>query len=625
MIAEYISSYVTESLIETSFIGIKNAAKRINKNQEIIKIERLKIDDSIEFIRDNLEENIKWATNIAFQGSKNKNINDIFVDIDLFVHPKKERISRDFKSATIPISNLLIHTERNIVLLGDPGAGKTTSVKKIFTEILMKDNEISKTFNIPIIIKLKELKIEEHDNELILFRKILSIFGVFLNIKKDNSSEEIILRHIFREFVERLNLLIILDGFDEISDPLIKEGLVKNLRILSNSLVSSRFILTSRSADYNVNIDNTEVFEISPLNEKQIEEFANKWLNSKKKGTSLLSKLKASPYWDTTIRPLLLAQMCALFERYGDIPEKPKSVYDKITTLLLEEWNVQNSVKRPSKYANFEVERKKEFLSAFAFELVVFKERFWFDRDLLKKIYHDICSDFDLPKNMSSKVINEIESHNGLIIQSGIDQFEFSHKSIAEYLVATHLVKLPSIIMDYKILLKIPNELAIMTSISSGPSYAYYHILFGILKDNIVNEMFLRSFLYRTMVEKPDFERSSPLYAITNLYLMNQISKETFIKDHRLEKSKQDERKKYYADCMEILTDHCIKQPFIDSCKQLLTFYYRYEKATNLDLISYDFDGWNDVYELKRSGTLNYLGINIDLPEKLYAPSIILG
>ncbi len=41
-------------------------------------------------------------------------------------------------------------------------------------------------------------------------------------------------------------------------------------------------------------------------------------------------QIKKSPFADTAIRPLTIAHLCAIFERAGRIPDKPKTFYRKI-------------------------------------------------------------------------------------------------------------------------------------------------------------------------------------------------------------------------------------------------------------------------------------------------------
>lgn len=625
LITQYLTSYFSKKLIDTAYIGIKSAIKRINENNNIIEIKYVKVEDCIDFIASDIESNMKWAENISIHGSRGKKLQDIFVDIDLNVNLKRDSIVGKRNNTQISINDLFIHTGKNIVLLGDPGAGKTTSVKKIFTEVINKNHEIYETFNVPIVIKLKELVLLKKQRNIILFVEILSKFGVKINqIEKDFINDnDTIIKHIFKEFIERLNVLIILDGFDEISDNSLRSIVVQNLNTLSNSLTNSKFILTSRSADYNINIENTEVYEISSLSSDQIKVFTNKWLNDKKSSDDFLNKLHKTPYIDTAVRPLLLANICSLYEKYGDIPDKPKSVYDKILTLLLEDWSIQNSVKRISKYGNFGTERKKEFISAFAYNLIIIYEKYWFNKSILREIYDNICSDYDLPKNEGSKVIEEIESHNGLIVQTGIDRYEFSHKSIAEYLVANYLIKMPQLIRDLNVILKIPNEISITISISSAPSFTYYHFVNDILKDKITDISFLKQFLSRLILENPDYESSSPLFALSNICILNFIAKKLYYPYEGIRYLNLDSDK-YYFECIDLIKRLSKLKIYKISFNHLLSYY----KSTKLDITTsreYNFEKWTDVYTLNRVSTLNYMGIEIKMPDDIYAPIWLVG
>lgn len=50
---------------------------------------------------------------------------------------------------------------------------------------------------------------------------------------------------------------------------------------------------------------------------------------------------------------------------------------------------------------------------------------------------------FGLPREDAAKVAGELESHTGLFVQSAYDIFEYSRKSLQEYLTAEFVVKLP--------------------------------------------------------------------------------------------------------------------------------------------------------------------------------------
>ena len=68
-----------------------------------------------------------------------------------------------------------------------------------------------------------------------------------------------------------------------------------------------------------------------------------------------------------------------------------------------------------------------------------------FSTDNLRACYQEIHGNFGLPGSHATKVVDEIETHTGLFFQSAQDRFEFSHKSLQEFLAAEFIVRMPSI------------------------------------------------------------------------------------------------------------------------------------------------------------------------------------
>ena len=66
-----------------------------------------------------------------------------------------------------------------------------------------------------------------------------------------------------------------------------------------------------------------------------------------------------------------------------------------------------------------------------------------FSHQDLVDAYKKICETFQLPPGEANQVADELESHTGLIIYSGFEQYEFSHPSIQEYLCAYYLMRDP--------------------------------------------------------------------------------------------------------------------------------------------------------------------------------------
>lgn len=511
---------------------------------DFLSNDKSKLATSVDQVENSLNHHLRfvksWASEISFEELKQAKMTEkVYLPLDFFQYPRKIRIEDQEKPNRVSFELLLKDPDvKHSIILGQPGAGKTTFMKYLCRELLINENFYPANLTFPIVIRFREINTTKLKNNRaflrdILFNTLKNILGLqiifpdFLSGKENIRERLKIQERILVDFLEELQPLIILDGFDELSYKPDSEIVLQELRTLTSCLEKSLIILTSRTGEFNYKIDNTSQFEISPLNKKQIKSFCYKWLNSKEKSNSLLRELKKSPYFDTTIRPLTLAHICAIFERVGKIPEKPKTIYKKVVNLLLEYWDQQRSVYRSSKYSEFEIDRKFEFLSNLAYKLTSSVGKSVFDKRDLKTAYTEIHQNYSLPLEEAEKVVEELETHTGLFVQAGFDLFEFSHKSIQEYLTAEYIVRLPSL---PKNLINIPNEMAIAVAISSNPSLYFSSLIFDRLQtvsriDRIQNISrtfsFIQSFVSRLLIEKPVFYKGSNIgVALICLYSM---------------------------------------------------------------------------------------------------------
>ncbi len=289
---------------------------------------------------------------------------------------------------------------------------------------------------------------------------------------------------------------------------------------MANKLINSKLVLSCRTGEFNYELDNSRTYEIAPLTNTQIELFVNKWLNDKVKAQDFLLKVKKSPFADTAIKPLSLAHLCAIYDRIGDIPEQPKTIYKKVVNLLIEEWDEQRSIIRKSEFSSFQADQKFEFLAHLSFFLTVNNRSTIFTIEQIKSAYQDICEYHDLPKTSSASVARELEAHTGLFIESGYEKFEFVHKSIQEYLTADYLVKLPSLNTIRKYFEILGSELAIAVSISSNPSLYFVELVLNYFLRLELSSSFYSSFTSRIISENPTFKKNE-LVSVAALALIS--------------------------------------------------------------------------------------------------------
>ena len=516
-----------KKLINKSPWNAEAAKSNSNKKNKKEKPPKVVFISSEEEILEQFLYNIKWSKQwcdeIKFRDSNRaKRINEVFVKLDFYLTPRRVHLD-SLKEQRLPLEKALDFNNRNFVILGGPGAGKTT-LAKFVTGRLFADNEsLGKRFSFPFVIRLRDVSSRFHNEQKVresLYYILIEQFGINLEFGIPKASDNpadgenrsfllglyySIVKRVVTEFIEGMGALIILEGFDEIPNNELKKEIAKEIGELSLSLRDSNFLLTSRTGEFDISVEHSNTFELCSLTDSQIQEFVGKWIIDEEKSKDLYNQIINSPFSDTTIRPLNIAHLCALYERYQNIPDRPKSVYKKIVQLLVEDWDAQRALQRKSQYSNFTSDRKAEFLAKLSFVLTTQLQKSVFDENHLQLAYSRIHSDFELPSNEIKQVLREIESHNGLLIQSGFDKFEFSHKSLQEYLCAEYIVRTQMSIHDRDMVVTIPNELAISVAISSNPNRFFAHIILDILRKTSGTFEFLSPFIRRLIIEKPDF------------------------------------------------------------------------------------------------------------------------
>lgn len=435
----------------------------------------------------------RWSQEISFRDlARPRILSESFVD--LHVTPSPPAVGDQLRQK---ISDIVANPE-NGVLLGDPGAGKTTSLKYIARAAINRFEQHG--IGCPLLVRLRELGPRE---------SIVDVISVILRIETAQPGREgkSATRSRVLDVLEAVKPLLLVDGLDELP-PTSRHEVVEDLKFLFSNAREFQVYLTTRRADYLYQFENVRVWEIQPLDAQQVRQFAELWIG--RLADDFASQLLHTPFSDTVVRPLSIAHLCAIYMRMGRLPENPRTIYRKIVRLLLEEWDEQRVIQRHSRYSNFEIDRKEELLSAVAYELSSMGVIGKFSHDQLEHVYHSIAPRFGLPLNDARKVARELESHTGLITEEEFEQFSFAHKSIQEYLTAEYLIRLPW--PPPGILIELPNECAIATALSSDATAYLPAILQSVATGQEARlQGALATFLDRMVVERAYFRPSSQL------------------------------------------------------------------------------------------------------------------
>lgn len=507
-----VNEFIFNRLCMEAYNGLKSYLKK--KNIKLVREEKI----VRETILDHINYVNNWSEEVNFKDlNKAKSVRHIYVNLEYYLDITRNNLERQKKNK-IRLKGVLENNNDHIIILGQPGAGKTTTMKFI-CQSLFHNPEFHPEYHFPVLIRLRDLSEDDFsESDDLLFGRIFTTLGLKIEandmLTHDYSYSNI--KECVIKILDELNVIIILDGFDEINPPKKKKKVVKEFEELCLNLNQSRIILTSRLGDYDYSIGNTITYEISSLTDDQILQFAKKWLVDVEKYEDLYSQIRMSPFYDTAIRPLTMAHLCAIYDRFGTIPDKPKNIYKKVVNLLIEEWDSQRMIQRKSSFKNFTTDRKYEFLATFAYKLSIEIQKSIFTKNEISRVFKMISMDYELDFKDEKNVLTELEGQTGLLLQSGYDSFEFAHKSLQEYLTAEYLVKLPMTPTDKKTLTLLPNELAIATCISTDPAIYFSGLVINGFGNLDITQS--RIFLTRLILEKPDF-KTEPLLGAALLYL----------------------------------------------------------------------------------------------------------
>lgn len=449
----------------------------------------------------------RWCNWIKFRDMPaERRLRDLYIELDTFLMPQRLHMESSERANILPMREAVLNSATHCVVLGQPGAGKTTSIQKLCSTFF--DGTTVERFHFPILVRFRTLPLMERKQPLLDYLRSLLAYELKLQnatTDDDTDSPLEIEREIVCALLDRMNALILLDGFDEIPSQTARDSVLTDVRALCSSLSRSKIVLTCRTGEFNYELDRCQTFEIAPLSDLQIDAFVHRWILDPQRAAGLLSAIRTSPFYDAAIKPLSLAHLCAIYERTGRIPERPKSTYKKLVWLLLEEWDEQRSISRLSQYAKFETDRKFEFLSQLSYDLATSSGCLEFFSEEIEASYLAICDGFRLPRDECKQVVREVESHTGLFIEVAYRKFAFAHKSLQEYLAAEFLVRLPNLETVREHSDAMGSSLAIATALSSQPSLYLAEIFLGMYIGEGITRTFYESFMSRLLQEKPDF------------------------------------------------------------------------------------------------------------------------
>jgi len=328
----------------------------------------------------------------------------------------------------------IANDKQYLMVLGQPGAGKSTFLRKIGLEALKDKGGGYQQNCIPVFIELKSFTSTPIDIEKVIVEEF-KICGF-------PYAEEFIAKAL-----EQGKLLILLDGLDEVPTVNTNE-VISQIQDFVDRHDKNRFIVSCRTAAYRNNFKRFTDVKIADFDDTQIELFIGNWFQSEvdkqaetaQKCWELLQKPEYAAAKELAHTPLLLTFLCLIYDRSQNFPNNRSVLYKKALRILLEEWAAEKRIVRDEIYQGLSTELEESLLSEIAYSGFETDKLFFSQREVVEEIKTFLAGNLNAPKHLDGEaVLKAIAVQQGILVERAEDVYSFSHLTLQEYLTAQYI------------------------------------------------------------------------------------------------------------------------------------------------------------------------------------------
>jgi hypothetical protein len=354
-----------------------------------------------------------------------------------------------------------------LVILGDPGGGKTTLLRWLATAYLMrsmKDPDFAKLPDaaslpekdwLPVLIRCRDLDRSRIEKQEVTIDDVLRQSLSKLEL---NPSQVEPLVTLLRRMVERGEVLLLVDGLDEITDPQLRSLFCGWIETVAERFPSP-LVATSRIVGYREmkrrlrgGFEHATLADLTPEDK---DEFVRRWcevtIPEPSRRQAEADKLRQAihgPHSDRIERltgnPMLLTTLALVQRKVGKLPSKRHKLYWEAVGVLL---NWRADVDEP-----IDADEALPQLQYVAYAMCdrgVQRLR----RDELLKLLEGVRTDYPhirpVQRQTPEAFLAQLERRTGLLVETGHEQhhgrpiavYEFRHLTFQEYLAALALVE----------------------------------------------------------------------------------------------------------------------------------------------------------------------------------------
>jgi predicted NACHT family NTPase len=336
---------------------------------------------------------------------------------------------------------------QRLVILGDPGAGKSSLAHVQLLEWVASENNGNP---IPFLIELRRYHREAPNADFITY--LSRNQGL-----RYNPSAGALRKHLTAGTVT-----LIFDGLDEIFDPQHRLEVGGRIIKLTQKYPIARIVVTSRLVGYPPRLLRDAGFDhwlLQDFDEPKIQQFLSNWCTLVVREdrdrhlvrSRVQTAVSVNSIQELAGNPLLLTMM-AMLARQSDLPRDQITLYQECSKLLLELWEANKVLERDKRLAGIRIDwrDKHELLCRVAWTMQNAGAGLrgnLIQRPNLEAIMHDSLSfiiDSSQRRLVIELVLNQLRERNFILAHLGNEYYAFVHRGFLEFFCAEEIRRISS-------------------------------------------------------------------------------------------------------------------------------------------------------------------------------------
>jgi hypothetical protein len=318
-----------------------------------------------------------------------------------------------------------------LVVLGGPGAGKTTFLK--FLALAYSDRSIFGT------TKLKRSLIPFYIHLPDYAESKVSVLEYMSKVLVDTEGEYAL------AFVQRVLkkgwVAILFDSLDEVKMEN-RDLVVFEIESFCKSYPKNKAVVSCRTADYSGSLRAFDEVELARLSKAAVGSIVRSWFNPDvARANELIAVIDQDRGLSSlTETPLLLSLLCIQFRHDLALPRRKVEVYRRCIETLLRDWDSSRGFRRETKYESLTDDHKEGLFEHIAGSTLRAFGSYVISRDAVFSIAGEYIEKCEIDRSEAPKVIDEVERHHGIIERHSVDAFCFAHSSMHDYFAAKKFI-----------------------------------------------------------------------------------------------------------------------------------------------------------------------------------------